>query len=57
MPFVSKSQMRGAFSGAFGPEMKAKAEGWAKETPNIKKLPEHKKSKAPNPHEILSKKK
>jgi len=45
-PFRSKAQMRGAFSGALGPEMKAKARQWAEETPNIKKLPEHKKKMA-----------
>lgn len=41
MPFVSKAQMRGAFSGAFGPEMKSKARTWAHETPDIKSLPQH----------------
>ena len=41
MPFKSSAQMRAAFSGALGPEMKSKALGWAHETPNIKKLPEH----------------
>lgn len=40
MPFESKSQMRGAFGGYFGSTMKKKAKQWAKETPNIKKLPE-----------------
>jgi hypothetical protein len=45
MPFTSKAQMRGAFSGALGPEMKAKAQEWAKETPNIQDLPEHVKPK------------
>lgn len=39
MPFKSKAQMRGAFSGHLGPEMKAKAEEWASETPNPKALP------------------
>lgn len=43
MPFASKSQMRAAFGGYLGKEMKAKAEGWAHETPNITKLPDHKK--------------
>ena len=43
MPFQSKSQMRAAFSGALGAEMKAKASQWAHETPNPKSLPEHKK--------------
>ena len=41
MPFSSKSQMRGAFSGALGPEMQAKAPSWAHETPNLKNLPVH----------------
>ena len=53
IPFQSKSQMRGAFSGAFGPEMKSKAKSWADETPNIKKLPE-KKTKPSNPNDILA---
>lgn len=42
MPFVSQAQQRAAFGGYLGPEMKAKAEQWAKETPNIKSLPYHK---------------
>lgn len=42
MPFQSKAQMKGAFSGALGPEMKAKAQGWADETPDPKGLPAHK---------------
>ena len=41
MPFQSKAQQRAAFGGYLGPEMKAKAQEWAHETPNIKKLPEH----------------
>jgi len=41
VPFVSKAQQAAAFSGALGPEMKSKALAWAKETPNIKDLPEH----------------
>lgn len=38
--------MRAAFGGYLGKEMKDKAKMWAKETPNIKDLPEsaHKKS-------------
>ena len=40
-PFKSKAQMRAAFAGALGPEMQAKAEGWAQETPNPKRLPQH----------------
>lgn len=43
MPFKSKAQMKAAFSGALGSEMKSKAKEWADETPNIKSLPEHKK--------------
>lgn len=39
-PFKSKSQMRAAFGGYLGKEMKSKAKNWAKETPNIQKLPE-----------------
>ncbi len=42
MPFESKAQMKAAFGGYLGPEMKAKAKQWAKETPDIKSLPEHK---------------
>ena len=43
MPFKSKAQMKAAFGGYLGPEMKKKAAQWADETPNIKKLSEHKK--------------
>ena len=43
MPFKSKAQMKAAFGGYLGKEMKEKAKQWAKETPNIKDLPEHKK--------------
>lgn len=46
MPFQSKSQMRAAFGGELGPEMKAKADEWAHETPDIKKLPNHKGDKS-----------
>lgn len=42
MPFQSRAQMKAAFGGYLGPTMKAKAHTWAHETPNIKKLPEHK---------------
>lgn len=42
MPFQSKAQARAAFGGFLGPEMKAKAKKWADETPNMKKLPNHK---------------
>jgi hypothetical protein len=41
MPFESKAQMRAAFGGYLGDEMKSKALTWAHETPNIKKLPGH----------------
>lgn len=41
MPFQSKAQMGAAFGGYLGPEMKAKASTWAKETPNPKQLPRH----------------
>ena len=37
--------MKAAFGGYLGPEMKQKAKQWADETPNIKKLPQHKKKK------------
>jgi len=57
MPFKSKAQMRAAFGGYLGDEMKSKAKSWADETPNISKLPAHKKSKAPNPNAILAAKK
>ncbi len=43
MPFKSKAQMKAAFGGYLGKEMKSKAKTWADETPNIKKLPEHEK--------------
>lgn len=46
MPFKSKAQMKAAFAGFLGPEMKRKASTWAKETPNTKRLPEHKKKSA-----------
>ena len=42
MPFQSKAQMKAAFGGYLGKEMKGKADTWAHETPNIKSLPEHK---------------
>jgi len=44
MPFKSKSQMRAAFGGFLGKEMKTKAKTWAKETPSIKALPNKVKS-------------
>lgn len=40
MPFKSKAQMRAAFAGALGPEMKKKAPMWAHETPEVARLPE-----------------
>lgn len=42
MPFQSKAQMKAAFGGYLGPEMKKKARQWAQETPNIKSLPAYK---------------
>jgi hypothetical protein len=42
MPFKSKAQMKAAFGGYLGKEMKDKAKAWADETPNPKSLPEHK---------------
>ena len=39
-PFRSKRQVRAAFGGYLGPEMKRKAKQWAAETPNLKGLPE-----------------
>lgn len=42
MPFKSKAQMREMFANQ--PEI---AKRWAKETPNIKKLPEKLKKKKP----------
>jgi hypothetical protein len=41
MPYKSLAQMRGAFSGALGPSMKARAQEWADATSNISQLPEH----------------
>ena len=41
MPWKSKAQMRAAYGGHLGSEMKAKAPGWSAETPNIKRLPAH----------------
>ena len=41
MPFQSSSQMRAAFGGFLGPEMKSKAQEFANETPDIKALPKH----------------
>lgn len=35
--------MKAAFGGYLGKEMKSKAKTWAKETPDIKQLPTHKK--------------
>lgn len=45
MPFKSKAQMRAAFGGYLGSEMKQKADTWAHETPNLKRLPMHAKPK------------
>ncbi len=48
MPFESKAQAKAAFGGYLGREMKEKAQEFADETPNMKKLPEHKKKKSGN---------
>lgn len=53
MPFQSKAQMRAAFGGYLGPEMKSKARTWADETPNIKKLP-MRKGKATDGKDVLA---
>lgn len=48
MPFKSQAQSRAAFGGYLGPEMKAKASTWARETPNgISALPAHVKHNKP----------
>jgi len=42
MPFQSKAQARAAFGGYLGPEMRDKADEFAKATPGgIKRLPTH----------------
>ena len=46
MPFKSKAQMKAAFGGYLGSEMKSKAKEWASKTPDIKKLPEKKSLKS-----------
>lgn len=48
MPFKSKAQMRAAFGGYLGSEMKSKADTWAKETPDIKALPAKVKKTGPD---------
>jgi hypothetical protein len=40
MPFKSKRQMQAAYAGSLGSLMKNRAAQWARETPNIKDLPE-----------------
>lgn len=50
MPFESKAQMKAAFGGYLGSDMKKKAPEFARATPDIKSLPEHtakKKGKKP----------
>lgn len=42
MPFKSKAQMKAAYGGYLGEEMKSKAPQWAKETSDTKGLPEKK---------------
>jgi hypothetical protein len=51
MPFKSKAQMRAAFGGYLGPEMKSRAKHWVSLTPDIKHLPQH-----VSKHELGSKK-
>jgi len=47
-PFKSKAQMKKAFSGGMGEEMRKKAQQWADETSDIDKLPERiRKKKTP----------
>jgi len=41
MPFKSKAQMKAAFAGGLGLEMKGKAREWAALTPNPSQLPNH----------------
>lgn len=41
MPFQSKAQMRAAFGGYLGPEMKSKADEFAHATPDLSALPQH----------------
>lgn len=41
MPFKSKAQMRAAFGGHLGSEMKSKAREFAHETKDLKSLPYH----------------
>jgi hypothetical protein len=55
MPFKSKAQMRAAFGGYLGPEMKKKAKGWADETPSPKSLPAHVGKKSSNSMKGLEK--
>jgi hypothetical protein len=50
VPFKSKAQMRAAFGGYLGPEMKSKAKDWADETPNIKNLPKKVNKEHPGKH-------
>ena len=54
MPWKSKAQMRAAYGGHLGSEMKAKAPGWSAETPNIKRLPAHAAKKAVRRKALLS---
>ena len=47
--------MRAAFGGYLGPEMQAKAKGWAAETPDIKHLPAHVSKLKPRARALVSK--
>lgn len=44
MPFKSSAQMKAAFAGGLGKDMKDKAKQWAAETPDIVNLPKHVKT-------------
>lgn len=55
MPFQSKAQMQAAFAGGLGPEMQAKAEEFARATPNLKALPEHVGKKKTRQYRLVEK--
>ena len=49
MPWKSKAQMRAAYGGHLGPEMKKKAAEYSRATPDISALPEHAKKRNKGP--------
>ena len=53
MPFSNKAQMKAAFGGYLGEEMKHKAKEWAHETPNMESLPEHVKKVSETAKKIM----